>query len=188
MVFVFLSLPFVVLLSLATTIVKGKNVRLTVCVISMSKSRVHLVEHPLQVAKLFGKEHIESMQLFLENLVCFKVFMMANLLILEGAIEKVRLSRVGFWDSMRKAMRFSMCFQCIARMWGRWLRTVARKVRLWWWIVEHEGCLKSLPRWLWGENIVGKDVRCIIVMSRWDESKIWKCVWITINYLWFLTP
>ncbi|CAI8618169.1 unnamed protein product [Vicia faba] len=50
---------------------------------------MNLFENHFHVAELFGREHTESTQLFLENSVCFKVsYMAANLTILESAFEE----------------------------------------------------------------------------------------------------
>ncbi|KAL5080876.1 hypothetical protein RYX36_009297 [Vicia faba] len=63
--------------------------RLTNCMVSALKSRMNPFETHFHVAELFGREHAESTQLFLENSVCFKVsYMAANLAILESAFEE----------------------------------------------------------------------------------------------------
>ncbi|XP_058750008.1 scarecrow-like protein 8 [Vicia villosa] len=63
--------------------------RLTNCMASALKSRINPVENHSHVVELFGREHAESIQLFLENSVCFKVsYMAANLAILESAFEE----------------------------------------------------------------------------------------------------
>lgn len=63
--------------------------RLTNCMVSALKSRMNPFENPSRVAELFGREHAESIQMFLESSVCFKVsYMAANLAILESAFEE----------------------------------------------------------------------------------------------------